>query len=94
MTWDTVKIHDLLTDFKTLTVKMAWALSRRLSLAQPIDGYLDDFYFMCNATFAIEEGSSNFEDVDFDYLYSIYTKMLVRHNRYKGLNIPAHHDAH
>jgi hypothetical protein len=73
---------------------MAWSLTKRMSCGQPIDGYLDNMYFMYNAIFAIEEGSSDLEDVDFDYLYSIYTKMLVKHNRYKGLGIPAHHDAH
>jgi hypothetical protein len=94
MTWDSTGIYDLLTDCKTLTVMLAWSICRRLDLAQPIDGYLDDLYLLCNTTFAIEEGSSDMVDVDLDYLYSIYSKLYRKHNRYKGLSIPAHHDNH
>ena len=94
MTWDAPKITALLNESKTLAVKMAWSLARRMDLGQPIDGYLDDLYLISNVVFAIEEGSSDFEEEDLDYLYSLYTKMLVKHNRYKGLGIPAHHDSH
>ncbi len=94
MTWGSTEIYDLLIDCKTLTVMLAWSICRRLDLGQPIDGYLDDLYLICNVTFAVEEGSSDLDDEDFDYLYSIYAKLHTKHNRYKGLVIPAHHDAH
>jgi len=85
MTWDIVKIYDLYTDSKTLTTKLAVVIARRLDLGQPIDGYLDDLYLICNVAFAVGEGYSDMEDEDFDYLYSIYAKILTSHNRYKGL---------
>ena len=94
MVWTSSSIYELLNNCKTLTVRLATSISRKLDLGQPIDGYLDDLYFMCNVTFAIEEGSSDMLDADLDYLYSVYTKILNLHNRYKGFNIPAHHDAH
>ena len=94
MTWDTGKVYDLLTDCKTLTVMLAWYICRRTDLGQPVGGFLDDLYLICNVTFAVEEGSSDMVDADLDYLYSIYTKIYRTHNRYKGLVIPAHHDAH
>jgi hypothetical protein len=94
MTWDATKISTFLLDTKELTVMLAISISRRLDLGQPIDGFLDDFYLICNIAFAIEEGSSEFIDSDIDSLYSMYSKIYTTHNRYKGLRIPAHHDSH
>lgn len=85
MTWDAIKIYDLLIDSKELSVRLASAIVNKMNLGQPIDGYLDHLYLIDNLIFAIEEGASDFEDVDFDYLYGMYTKLLSKHNRYKGL---------
>jgi len=94
MIWTATLKYDLLNNCKTLTVILATSIARKLDLGQPIDGYLDDLYFMCNVTFALEEASVVLVDADFDYLNSVYNKIRNIHNRYKGLIIPAHHDAH
>ena len=85
MTWDATKIYDLLIDAKTLAVRLSVAIVHKMDLGQPIDGYLDNLYLLADVIFAVEEGSTDFEDVDFDYFYSIYTKILAKHNRYKGI---------
>lgn len=93
MTWDDTKIYDLLVDCKSLAITLGLAISRRLDLGQPIDGYADHLYYLANVTFAIEErrdllsltGSTEFEDEELDQLQAIYYKILRKHNRYKGL---------
>jgi hypothetical protein len=87
MTWDSTKIADLLVDCKTLSVRLALAIIHKMDLGQPVDGYLDDFYLACNVTFSVDEYASDFVDADFDYLYSLYTKLQTKHNRYKGLSL-------
>jgi hypothetical protein len=85
MTWDAVDKFDFLVEMKNLTMKMALAICRKLDLGQPVDGYLDMFYLICNLVFVIDEGSVNYTDANYDYIYGLYVKVLKYHNRYKGL---------
>ena len=87
MIWDSVNKADFLSDNKVLVVRLAISISRKLDLGQPIDGFLDDLYLMTNITFTLEEGSSDLVDADYDYLFSVYNKVRINHNRYKGLMI-------
>lgn len=68
-----------------MSIKLAEVICRKSDLGQPIDGYLDWLYLMCNVTFALEEDVTIFTDDELDYFYSLYTKTLTKHNRYKGL---------
>lgn len=93
MQWNVTKVYDLLIDCKTLAVKFALIISRKLDLGQPVDGYLDMWYCLCNITFSVEEEHTqyistlvwNFTDEEFDQLYSMYVTILTKHNRYKGI---------
>jgi hypothetical protein len=93
MTWDSVKVYDFLMDAKTLAVKLGVVISRKSDLGQPIDGYLDMWYCLCNVTFAIEEdyvkyqstSAWGFTDAEFDQLRAMYMTILTKHNRYKGI---------
>jgi hypothetical protein len=93
MIWDSTKVYDFLLDSKTLAVKFGVVIARKSDLGQPIDGYLDMWYCLCNLTFALEEeyaqytctAAWNFTDLEFDQLYSMYTTILTKHNRYKGI---------
>jgi len=81
MTWDALKKYDFLVDSKEMVIRFAMTISSRLDLGQPIDGYLDMFYLTCNITFVLEDGSYD-TDEEYDYLYALYTRVLVQHNRY------------
>lgn len=93
MTWDATKVYDFVVDAKTLAVKLGVIIARKSDLGQPIDGYLDMWYCLCNVTFAIEEdyvkyqstSSWGFTDAEFDQLRAMYITILTKHNRYKGI---------
>lgn len=82
MTWDATAKYDFLIDSKNLVVRLATAVTRRLDLGQPVDGYLDMLYLGCNIVFALEDTASDYTDAEFDLLYGLYTKLLVKHNTY------------
>lgn len=90
MVWSATLKFDLLNKCKLLAINMGQVISRKTDLGQPIDGYLDYYYFICNITFAIEEDyyyigtTGGFTDDEYDVLYGFYTKMLIKHNRFKG----------
>jgi hypothetical protein len=85
MVWTALDKFTFLTELKDLTVKLAVVICRKLDLGQPTDGYLDMLYLACNLTFVMDEGTTDYEDDDYDYLYALYTKTLKYHNRYKGI---------
>lgn len=85
MVWTSTSITTLKLNCKDLAIKLALIISRKSDLGQPIDGYLDYWYLICNVVFSLEEDSSIFTDDELDYFYSLYTKVLTKHNRYKGI---------
>lgn len=85
MVWDDTDKSNLLLVIKDLSVKMGQVIARKTDLGQPIDGYLDYYYLICNLGFAVEEGASDFTNDEMDYLNSLYIKCLTKHNRYKGI---------
>jgi hypothetical protein len=85
MIWDSTSKTTLLLNCKDLAIKLALVVTRKSDLGQPIDGYLDYWYLVCNLVFALEEDVTLFTDDELDYFYSLYTKTLTKHNRYKGL---------
>jgi hypothetical protein len=85
MVWTSTLKLSFLLKCKDLSIKLAEVICRKSDLGQPIDGYLDWLYLMCNVTFALEEDVTIFTDDELDYFYSLYTKTLTKHNRYKGL---------
>jgi|WetSurSiteA1Bulk_404760.scaffolds.fasta_scaffold202789_1 hypothetical protein len=85
MVWSSTAISDFLLNVKELTIKLGRVICVKSDLGQPIDGYLDVFYLVCNLGFSLEEAGSSFTDDELDYLYGLYTNSLVQHNRYKGL---------
>lgn len=85
MIWTDNDRMALLIDCKDLAIKLALVISQKTDLGQPIDGYLDHLYLICNVVFSLEEDSTIFTDNELDYFYSLYTKILIKHNRYKGI---------
>ena len=85
MIWTSTAIHTLRLNCKDLAIKLALVVSRKTDLGQPIDGYLDYWYLICNVIFSLEEDTTIFTDDELDYFYSLYTKILIKHNRYKGI---------
>jgi hypothetical protein len=85
MVWTSTAITTLVLNCKDLAIKLALVISQKTDLGQPIDGYLDQLYLICNVVFSLEEDPTIFTDNELDYFYSLYTKILVKHNRYKGI---------
>jgi hypothetical protein len=85
MIWTDNDRMALFIDCKDLAIKLALVISQKTDLGQPIDGYLDHLYLICNVVFSLEEDSTIFTDDELDYFYSLYTKILIKHNRYKGI---------
>ena len=86
MAWTAVRLYDFLIDSKNLAVKLMESICNKLDLGQPVDGYLDMFYLISNIIFALEHtNATTYLDDDYDHLYELYTKVLAKQNRYKGL---------
>jgi len=85
MVWTDALKTTFLLNIKELAIKLGQVICRKSDLGQPIDGYLDTYYLVCNLGFSLEEDPSIFTDDDLDYLYALYTKSLIVHNRYKGI---------
>lgn len=85
MVWTSTAINTLKLNCKDLAIKLALVVARKSDLGQPIDGYLDHWYLICNIVFSLEEDPTVFTDDELDYLNSLYIRVLTKHNRYKGL---------
>lgn len=85
MVWTSTSKTTFLLNIKELAIKLGQVICRKSDLGQPIDGYLDSWYLICNLGFALEEDPDIFTDDNLDYFYGLYTKTLIIHNRYKGL---------
>lgn len=85
MIWTSSNITTFTLNCKDLAIKLSLVISQKTDLGQPIDGYLDHLYLICNVVFSLEEDPTIFTNDELDYLYSLYTKILIKHNRYKGI---------
>jgi len=85
MNWTSSAITTLKLNCKDLAIKLALIVARKSDLGQPLDGYLDHWYLICNVVFSLEEDPTIFTEDELDYFYSLYTKVLTKHNRYKGI---------